>query len=175
MSRTSPRTYVPLDCRFFDDDRVLQAGEAAAFLFLNILCAVKLDGSDGIISLWKIRRLNVHKYRQRVDKLIAVGLLQPLKSGGSDDQGDDLCFLVPSWSRWNLLSHQVEAKRETGRQAANRRWHSDGSTDGSPIGSPTTYPIQRESKKDKKGGSDPQSIGHSVDKVIKDLERERYS
>lgn len=119
MSRVSPRTYIPLDCRVFDDDKIIEAGERAAFLYLNILCAIKLDGADGTITRLKISRLHVDKWQQRVDKLVSVGLLLKLDDLDSDQQ----TYLIPSWSRWNLLQHEVDKRRANARIAAETRWN----------------------------------------------------
>jgi hypothetical protein len=162
MARATPREYLPLDCRFFDDEKIAKAGERAAYLYLAILCQIKMDQSDGMISLWKIKRLNVDKWRQRVDKLIEVGLLLPLTETLETVPEHDLAFGVPSWSRWNLSAHEIQDRREKGREAARKRWDSDGS----PIGSPRKHLLQRQGKRSKEGERSPQSIGSLVDNFM---------
>lgn len=171
MSRISPRTYLPLDCRVFEDDKIIKAGERAAFLYLNILCAIKLDGADGVISLGKIRRLHVDKVAQRVDKLISAGLLLPLNEASDDLPEAEIQYLVPAWSRWNMLSHEVDAKRAQARIAAETRWNRNASTDASRMR--TAY--AKKDKINKEGGNDPSSVASLVDNLKGSIERERYS
>lgn len=167
-SRKSPRLYIPLDARFFDDDKILRAGERAAWLFLSILSAIKLDGADGTISQRKIVRLGIQGWQARLQKLEQVGLIMEMSSV----EVDEITYLVPSWSRWNLLSYEVEARREAGREAAMKRWRNDANGNGSPNGAPKKHPIQREGKERKKEGREISTIGQSVDNLMERLERE---
>ena len=118
MSRTAPRLFVPLDARFFDDDRIIRAGEKAAYLYLAILCEVKADGSDGMITRRKISRLNIEGWARRVERLVEAGLIVEIDT----DDLDEITYLIPKWSRWNLLSYQVEARRKSAQEAAKIRW-----------------------------------------------------
>lgn len=143
--KKSPRLYVPLDARFFDHDQTVRVGERAAFLYLNILCSIKLDQADGTISRSKISRLGIQGWQVRVEKLLEEGLLLDITS----PEHAQITYLVPSWSKWNLLKHEIEHRREAGREAALRRWKRDAKPNGTPNGSPTRYPMQREEKKRK--------------------------
>lgn len=50
MARAASRIYVPLDVNFFDDDKVMQAGEAAGWLYLRMCTRAKLLDSDGVMT-----------------------------------------------------------------------------------------------------------------------------
>lgn len=160
--RKSPRLYIPLDARFFDDDKILKAGERAAYLFLAILTTIKLDQSDGMISHRKIARLGIQGYPQRLQKLQTVGLILELDS----DELDEITYLIPSWSRWNLLSHEVEARREIGREYAQKRWGKRESGMGNPMGNPMGTPMQREGKINKEKGEGITSMSSLVDNFM---------
>lgn len=165
MSRRTPRLYLPLDTRFFDDDAIIRAGEKAAFLYLNILLAIKADGSDGVISLLKIQRLHVDNYKPRLQKLIAAGLILELES----PEIDEISYLVPSWSKWNLLNHEIEQKSEIARQKANRRWHGDAGSNADSIDSAMLS--KERSKERKRGGTT--TLSSTVDNLMSDLSRRR--
>lgn len=169
MSRVSPRTYLPLDCRVFEDDKIIKAGERAAFLYLNILCAIKLDGADGTISLRKIKRLPVDKVAQRVDKLVSVGLLLALKEPGDDGADDEIHYLVPAWSRWNMLSHEINKKREQARIAAETRWNRHASVDASRMRTASA----KKDKINKDRESDLHPMSESVDNLMDRLSLRR--
>lgn len=167
MSRVSPRTYLPLDCRVFEDDKIIKAGERAAFLYLNILCAIKLDGADGTITERKISRLHVDKWRQRVDKLIAAELLLVINGPSDDDPDAEIEYLVPAWSRWNMLTADIERKRSQARIAAETRWNRNASASAPRTAS--AYTKIREDKK--RSDSEITTLGSSVDNVMQRLER----
>lgn len=168
--RISPRLYIPLDARFFDDDKILKAGERAAWLFLAILTTIKLDNSDGVISHRKIVRLGIQGYPQRLQKLQTVGLIMEMES----DELDEITYLVPSWSRWNLLSYEVEARREMGREYARKRWNKRESGMGNPMGDPIGTPMQREGKINKEKGEAVTTIGSLVENFMESTSKESF-
>lgn len=109
----SRRLYVPLDTGFFEDGRVIRAGERAAYLYLNILCKVKHLEADGIIEADQIARLHVPRWQAPLEKLLVEGLLLEMEDG---------TYLVPSWTKWNELSHERvdRLKRDRERKAAKK-------------------------------------------------------
>lgn len=124
--RKTPRLYVPLDARFFDDDAIIRAGERAAYLYLAILCAIKLDATDGTITLRKISRLHVDNWRPRVDKLLAEGLLLELDT----PENTEVTYLIPGWGKWNMTNAEVAQRAEMGRIAAQKRWDTHAKPNG---------------------------------------------
>lgn len=145
--RKTPRLYVPLDARFMDDDRVIRAGERAAFLYVAILCAVKLDDADGTITLRKIHRLHVDNCKPRLEKLLAEGLLLDI----TGPESDEVTYLVAGWGKWNLTSSERAHRAELGRIAARKRWDTHAKPNGSPIGSPIADPMLSKTSKTSKG------------------------
>lgn len=93
----SRRLYVPLDVGFFDDGRIVRAGERAAFMYLKILALVKMREADGIVEAEQLARLHISDWRKRLVRLLDEGLLLEMEDG---------TYLVPSWSKWNELSHE---------------------------------------------------------------------
>lgn len=93
----SRRLYVPLDVGFFDDGRIVRAGEKAAFLYLKILALVKMREADGIVEPEQLARLHIRDWKKRLVSLCDEGLIVEMEDGN---------YLVPSWSKWNELSHQ---------------------------------------------------------------------
>jgi hypothetical protein len=145
MQRKTPRLYVPLDARFLDDDRVIRAGERAAFLYVAILCAIKLDDADGTITLRKITRLHVDNWKPRLEKLLAEGLVMDI----TGPESEEVTYLVTGWGKWNLTSSERAHRAEIGRIAAQKRWNPDAKPNGLPIGVPngSRMPIQDKSSK----------------------------
>lgn len=112
MSRIhrAPRAYVPLDAAFFDDDKVIVAGEAAAYLYLNMLARIRQLDTDGVISEIQMPRLGVANWRKRLAKLVEVGLIV---QRGSD-------YIVPTWCVWNETVEQREARLRADRERKSK-------------------------------------------------------
>ena len=100
MARTATRLYVPLDVGFFDDARVVDAGEKAAWLYLNMLSKAKGLDSDGVLTRQQIGRLGVSGWQARLRTLVAVGLVVERPDG----------YSIGSWLKWNE-SAQARADR----------------------------------------------------------------
>ena len=92
MARTATRIYVPLDVTFFDDVKVVDAGEAAAWLYLNMMVKAKQLDSDGLMSEAQIERLRIRGWRRRLDALVAVGLVAQTLPG---------VYVIVGWLNWN--------------------------------------------------------------------------
>jgi hypothetical protein len=91
------RLYVPLDVGFFDDARIIRAGERAAVMYLKMLVLVKTREADGILESEHLARLHLADWRKRLVRLLDEGLVLEMEDGR---------YLIPSWSKWNELSHQ---------------------------------------------------------------------
>lgn len=109
MARAAARIYVPLDAAFFDDDKVLKAGEKAAYLYLNVLTKCRSLDSDGVISRQQIARLGVPGWAARLTKCVESGLLEELPLNR------DL-YSVPSWLDWNESKEARGARLESDRR-----------------------------------------------------------
>lgn len=125
MGRHTARLYVPLDASFFDDDKVLEAGERAGWLYLNMLCKAKATDADGVFTKPQIAKLGVPGWKPRLDALLRTELVVELpQSPGS--------YAIAAWLNWN----EARADRET-RRAEDRRRKAEeaaarkkGKTDG---------------------------------------------
>lgn len=106
MARKPRGIYLPLDIEFFDNDRVIRAGEKAGWLYIAMCCRAKRLLSDGILSEQQIDRLHIAGWRKRLDALIDVGLVIPT---------DDDRFLILGWLERNMSAEQVEQSRARDR------------------------------------------------------------
>ena len=106
MARTAARIYVPLDVSFFDDDKVIEAGEAAGWLFLNMMTKAKAVDEDGSLSTAQMQRLGVKGWERRAARLVAVGLVDEPTPG---------VFYIANWLKWNESKKVRADKREADR------------------------------------------------------------
>ena len=106
MARKPRNIYLPLDVEFFDNEKVLRAGERAGWLYLSMCCRAKRLLSDGVLSEHQIDRLHVPGWRKRLATLVDVGLVVPT---------DDGRFLIIGWLEKNLSAAQVESMRAADR------------------------------------------------------------
>lgn len=111
MARTAARIYVPLDANFFDDDKIIEAGEAAGWLFLNMMAKAKQLDSDGLLTRAQVERLAVRGWQRRLATLLDVGAVQETTPG---------IYVIPGWLNWNeskaARAERLRADRE--RKAA---------------------------------------------------------
>lgn len=99
MSRVASKIYVPLDVSFFDDARMVDAGERAQYLYLNMLTKAKGVDSDGVLTRGQIARLSVPGWQARLRDLERVGAVAIT--------GEDVAIV--GWLKWNESS---DARRE---------------------------------------------------------------
>jgi hypothetical protein len=65
MPRQPKRLYVPLDVAFFDDEKILRAGEKAAYLYLAIITKAKQLDTDGVLTKGQIAKIGIDTHRRR--------------------------------------------------------------------------------------------------------------
>ncbi len=114
MARAA-RIFAPIDVNYFDDDRVLEAGDAWQLHIAAILACKKVL-SDGRITRRQLARIapeSVGDIGATIATLIRVGLF--------DDLGDSV--EVRSWSDWNDSAADVEAMATNGKKGNHLRWH----------------------------------------------------
>lgn len=116
MARRKGGLFLPLDVGFPDDDRVVEAGERAAWLYVCMALASKRLGTDGILTTRQIDRLHVPSWRDRLARLLAVELVLSV--------GEDL-YGIASWFNHN---DPVAVVRERRAKDAERK------RNGSPNG-----------------------------------------
>lgn len=117
MARKARGIYLPLDIEFFDNDRVITAGEKAGWLYIAMCCRSKRLLSDGILSEQQIDRLHIAGWRKRLDTLIAAGLVVPT---------DDGRYLILGWLERNMSAEQVEKARARDRVRKDSARNPDG-------------------------------------------------
>ena len=106
MGRKPGMIYVPLDVEFFDNDKVLEAGEKAGWLFLAMTARAKKLLTDGVLTESQIARLHVTGWKARLKALVAEGLVE--------DQGEGRWLIVGFLER-NMSAAEVEQKRAADR------------------------------------------------------------
>lgn len=105
MGRRANRIYVPLDANFFDDDKIVRAGEAAGWLYLNMCAKAKQLDTDGILTRAQVERLAVKGWPKRLDALLAVDAVVEV------DGQIGIC----GWLNWNDSVEDRAAKRQADR------------------------------------------------------------
>lgn len=113
MARAASRIYVPLDVNFFDDDKILAAGEAAGWLYLNMCAKAKLVDSNGVLTRQQVERLGVKGWQRRLAALVQVGAVEETISG---------VYAIVGWLKWNESKEQraIRLKNERDRKASGK-------------------------------------------------------
>lgn len=101
MARAASRIYVPLDVNFFDDDRIIAAGEAAGWLYLAMCAKAKQLDNDGVITRPQVERLHIKGWQKRLLRLVEVGAVEEAGEG---------VYGIAGWLNWNE-SKQSRAER----------------------------------------------------------------
>lgn len=110
-------SYAPLSAYYYDDTRVIRAGEKAEILFCRLLAFSARDLKDGFIDDAQISRVGqgLPGLKARLNKLVEVDLLErcedDLLGGGSG-------YRIRRWLKWNLSAEQIRAKQ---RKDADRK------------------------------------------------------
>ena len=111
MARAASRIYVPLDANFFDDDKIIEAGEAAGWLFLNMMAKAKQLDSDGLLTRPQIERLAVRGWQKRLDALVKVHAVEETMPG---------VYVITKWLDWNESKAARSARLEADRDRKKR-------------------------------------------------------
>lgn len=121
MPRQPKRLYVPLDVAFFDDEKILRAGEKAAYLYLAMITKAKQLDTDGVLTKGQIAKIGIDTPRgtdTRLKALIAAELVIELPM-----QRDT--YAIAAWDRWNETAEDrarrlKEDRERKAREAAAR-------------------------------------------------------
>lgn len=81
MPRRKGGLFLPLDVGFPDDDRIVEAGERPAWLYLCMALASKRLGTDGLLTARQVERLHVSSWQARLAELVRVGLVLRVDDG----------------------------------------------------------------------------------------------
>lgn len=101
------RLFVPLDVNFLDDEKVLEAGERAAWLYIAMLCRCKQLGTDGYLTERQISRLHVDQWRPRLARLVEVHLVWLVEDGR---------YWITGWLKNNEQAAKIEERRRKDRE-----------------------------------------------------------
>ncbi|MGA8726946.1 MAG: hypothetical protein WB565_18080 [Acidimicrobiales bacterium] len=114
MARTA-RIYATIDVNYFEDDRVLEAGEAWQLHFAAIL-ASKRQLTDGSLTRRQLEHIapdSLPDVARAIEELIRVGLFI--------DKGDVVA--IHGWSGWNDSREEIETMAKGGKLGNHLRWH----------------------------------------------------
>lgn len=112
------KQFLPLDLEFMNDDKIINAGIPAAWLFLAMLLQIKKLGTDGTITSPQMARLHVDKWPKHLETLIREQLVLDI----SDDPDTRKTLWIPSWHKWNLSKAERAEISDKARKAAKKRW-----------------------------------------------------
>lgn len=112
--------WLPLDCGFPDDDKVIEAGERPAYLFILMSLAAKRLATDGVLTRAQVSRLHVAGWESRLVRLLEVGLVHELEPER---------YTIAAWFQHNEPVSVVNARKE---QEAERKRVSRRTSSGRP-------------------------------------------
>jgi hypothetical protein len=108
-------SFAPLSANYYDDDKVIAAGEKAEVLFTRGLAFCSRTLNDGFISDLQLTTFRLPGVEARAKKLVAVGLWERV-------DGDDLLgetgrgYRVVKWLGWNNSKAEISTKLEADRR-----------------------------------------------------------
>ncbi|HEX6969415.1 MAG TPA: hypothetical protein VF174_11490 [Micromonosporaceae bacterium] len=103
-----PKLYIPLIVTFFDDDRIIAAGDGPTLLYQAMCLRAKAMGSDGRLSEAQISRLNRPNWRQELDRLAELELVIYDESTRE--------WFIAAWFSYNEPMEAVYARRAADRE-----------------------------------------------------------
>lgn len=102
MSKTG-RTWFALDIHFTVEDKILDAGERAGWLYLAMLGRIYGNGSHGVITRKQLATLGISGWERRMTELLRVGLVRQL---------DRDVYCLPAWQDWQGNAQRAAYMRE---------------------------------------------------------------
>ena len=119
MARQSTRIFLPLDVSFMDDDKIIDAGEEAGWLYLAMALKCKALGVDGVLKRAQIARLHVDGWQLRLERLVEVHAVKE-RAGEA--------YLLPAYLKWNESVKQKKERleRDRARKGTPRGNQKDG-------------------------------------------------
>lgn len=111
MSRRG-RLYLPLDVSFFDDDRIIAAGDGPTLLYLAMCLRVKQIASDGRLSEAQVSRLGRPRWKSELRRLRDVEAVLFDEATGY--------YVIAAWFSHNEALASIEARRAADRERKKR-------------------------------------------------------
>lgn len=145
-----PKLYVPLTVTFFEDDRIIEAGDAATLLYLAMCLRCKVMGTDGRLVETQLARLNRPRWKTELRRLAALGLVV------RDEVTKEWC--IAAWFAHNEALADVDARRaaDRARKAADSRRNPTGNAPESAL-------KERKGKEREGTGGNPRAVLHPFD------------
>jgi hypothetical protein len=157
--------FIKVSVKFFSDDKIVEAGPSAGWLFLAGLCYSKDRNNDGFVPTGVLRMLAFGLTDQPTDLaevLVATNLWERCDGG----------FRVAptKWAKWQTTAEQIEkikaSRSEAGRLGAEKRWRGNEPEHGKPM-APAMAPaifLPSESPQNSQGTVDESSeVGAEAD------------
>jgi hypothetical protein len=102
------RLYLPLDVSFFDDDRIIAAGDGPTLLYLAICLRCKQLAVDGLLSEAQISRLGRPKWKKELARLVELeAVLWDVERS---------FYVVAAWFSHNEAMSAIEERRAADRK-----------------------------------------------------------
>jgi hypothetical protein len=102
-----PKLFLPVTVTFFDDDRIIAAGDGPTLLYLAMGCKCKAMGSDGRLSEAQIGRLGRPRWRRELGRLAELGLVV------FDESTQE--WFIAAWFSHNEPMQSIYARRAADR------------------------------------------------------------
>ncbi len=145
-----PKLYVPLTVTFFDDDRIVDAGDGPTLLYLAMCLRAKAMGSDGRLKETQIARLLRPRWRAELRKLADLELVV------FDDVYQE--WAVAAWLVHNESLASIDERRAKDRE--RKAQNSDRNPDGTP---PDSGLKERKGKEREGKGGNPRGTHRYAD------------
>lgn len=101
-----PKLFLPLTVTFFDDDRIIDAGDGPSLLYLAMCLKAKAQGTDGRLRENQIGKLRP-RWRAELAKLAALRLVV------QDEVTNEWC--IAAWFGHNDSLAEIDAQRAADR------------------------------------------------------------
>ena len=102
--------YVKLDTIYYQDDRMLQVGEAAELLYVRSLCLAKTLLTDGSLTKQQVQFCGLSDIEERAEALVKSGLWTPISGG----------WQITSWLKHNEAAKYVKSKQKAKQEAGKK-------------------------------------------------------
>jgi len=102
------RLFVPVEVTFFDDDRIIAAGDGGSLLYLAMMLRTKALGTDGRLTEGQLARLGRPKWKAELKRLLEVEAVL------YDTEMDS--YFVAAWFSHNDPISLIEARRAADRE-----------------------------------------------------------
>lgn len=117
-----PKLFLPLTVTFFDDDRIIEAGDGGSLLYLAMSLRCKAMGTDGRLTETQIARLNRPRWKAELRKLAELELVL------WDEVSRE--WAIAAWLVHNESLAAIDARRAADR--ARKAGDSGRNPDGTP-------------------------------------------